>query len=84
MEKLKVGQQFEVVEVVANDDYIRDEFIIGGFTLRGIGERFNHTLANGGGWKYAFEKADLNHNHGLFLNNWEVKPIGRLTITKVK
>ena len=83
MKKLEVGMTFEVVEVVKNDDY-RNEFKIGGFTIKSIGNWFNHTLANGIDWNKAFEKEDLLYNHGLFLESREIKPVGRLIIKSVK
>ena len=83
MKKLEVGQSFEVVEVIKNDDYF-NEFKIGGFTIKSVGNRFNHTLANGIDWYRGFEKEDLLYNHGLFLQSHEIKPVGRLIIKSVK
>lgn len=82
--KLKVGQSFEVVEVLQNRNYHINLFKIGGHTIKSSGNRWNHTLANGYKWECALEKSDLNFNHGVWMTDYEVKPIGKLTITKLK
>ncbi len=83
MENLKVGQSFEVVEVLT-DKWSGNPFKVGGHTIRSLGNVWNHTLANGMEWVCANEKIDLNFNHGLWMPDSEVRPIGKLTITKLK
>ena len=82
MENLKVGQSFEVVEIT--EGWYGKTFKVGGHTIKSLGDGWNHTLANGEDWDYADKKVDLNFNHGLWLTGSEVKPIGKLTITKLK
>lgn len=86
MQNLKVGQSFEVVEVIIDSDYRGQVFKAGGFTIRSIsnGYGFSHVLTNGPGWINGFVKRDLFCNKGLFLEDHEVKPIGKLTIKSLK
>lgn len=74
--KLKVGDSFEVVEVLCCLEYVIDLniFKIGGQTLC-IG---NKVLTNGN------SKLFKGKNDFLFLNKRRKKPIGKLTITKLK
>lgn len=70
--KLKVGQTFEVVEVLRDGGYGKYAFNIGGFT---IGNK--NILVDG-------LNILSNDNSVLFMTKNEIKPIGKLTITKVK
>lgn len=76
MEKLKVGQSFEVVEVTDCNEYdtAPNLFKVGGQTL-GKG---NLALVNGDSEMFK------GQNEFLFLNKRRKKPIGKLTITSLK
>lgn len=83
--KLKIGQQFEVVEVLRNGGYIVDVFKVGGHTLHF--KEFEHgsgkTLCNG---SYN-EKGRIRIKYGSLcrhMHSYEVKPVGRLTVKEVK
>lgn len=79
--KLKVGQTFEVVEVLTDGGYSDNVLKIGGFT---IDFGYESILANGVNF-YRFSKDGANFNQrwaSMYKN--EIKPIGKLTITKVK
>lgn len=67
MEKLKVGQSFEVVEAQVTDFDIKR----GKHYISIVNEVSNYTLLD-----------DDNYCYVMF--NEEVKPIGKLTITKIK
>ena len=86
MEKLKVGQQFEVVEVLDSMFHDKTLFKIGGFT---VGKRYTGTLIKcmGNGSRTTDSVMGKVFMSTCYLNmykNSEVKPIGRLTVTKVK
>lgn len=77
MKDLKLGMSFEVVEVI---DYgFSDEslFKIGGFTVGLKYKSLINCLVNG-------ECANTDHQLLYMRPKSEVKPIGKLTITKVK
>lgn len=83
--KLKVGQQFEVVEVLTDGGYYGGLFKVGGYTLHfkeyesGAGK----TLCNG---PYN-EMGGLSIKYGCLcrhMRSEEVRPVGRLTVTKIK
>lgn len=77
--ELKVGDSFEVVEVL-DHNYSDNQFKVGGHT---ISLSICHQIANGqidnDGWfeEYLGQKT-------LCLLSEHTKPIGKLTITKVK
>lgn len=74
--KLKVGDSFEVVEVLDCNEYDTEPnlFKLGGQTV-GIG---NLVLVNGSSEMFK------GKNEFLFLSKTRKKPIGKLTITKLK
>ena len=75
--KLKVGQQFEVVEVLTDGGYPSGAFNIGGHTLhfKEYSNGDGQTLCNG---PYRFI---IPFAH-MFAS--ELKRVGRLTVTKIK
>lgn len=83
--KLKVGQQFEVVEVLSNWGYI-DALNIGGHTLhfKEYADNSGFTLIN----KFKSRTGKLfKEEYGCsvaFMVGREVKPVGRLTVKEVK
>ena len=84
--QLKVGQQFEVVEVLMNGGYPPGAFKIGGHTLH-FKEHSNNsgfTLIN----KFKSRTGKLfMEEYGCsvaFMDGREVKPVGRLTVKEVK
>ncbi len=77
MEKLKVGQSFEVVEVLHNG-FTYGVFKTGGHTISF--DDFNQLL---NGHLDAYSKTYMGQRT-LCLGLNETKPIGKLTITKVK
>lgn len=84
--KLKIGQQFEVVEVLPNVNYPPLVFNIGGHTLhfKEYADNSGFTLIN----KFKSRDGKLfKKEYGCsvaFMDGREVKPVGRLTVTKVK
>lgn len=80
--KLKIGQQFEVVEVLTDGGYRVNPFNIGGHTLAFNGNK--DILVNGA---FSGDRSLYKEKHGcctLYMHDDEVKPVGRLTVTKVK
>lgn len=79
MEKLKVGQQFEVVEVLIPRGF-EEDFIIGK-TCLGV-----HDPKRPFGLMCRSNAHNLTDGFDYYLSDFskEYKPIGRLTITKVK
>ena len=85
MKNLKVGQQFEVVDVLTDGSYLGDVFKVGGYTLhfKEYESGAGRTLCNG---PYN-EIGNFNTKYGCLcelMRNHEVKPVGRLTVTKIK
>lgn len=78
--KLKVGQSFDVVEVLSTQYYI-DAFNIGDHTFKYKGEYI--CTSNSYREDYV-ELGILNCFNRLNLRPSSVKPIGKLTITKLK
>ena len=79
--ELKAGKQFEVVEVLTDGTYDPNPFKIGGHTVC-----FDSTdvLVNG---RYSGYRSIFREKHGcctLYMFSDEVKPVGRLIVTKVK
>jgi len=85
-QRLKIGQQFEVVEVLPNVNYPPRVFNIGGHTLhfKEYSDNSGFTLIN----KFKSRTGKLfKKEYGCsvaFMDGREVKPVGRLTVTKVK
>lgn len=78
--KLKVGQQFEVVEVLTDGGFTDKTLLkIGGWTMgyRDKYSRFVECVPNG---KNVGRFSNLLNMHIIK----EVKPVGRLTVTKIK
>ena len=73
--ELKVGQQFEVVEVLTSGSYI-NVFKTGGWTIGEGGVRLIRCLSNG-------SDNYIGRDYTMWSNS-EVKPVGRLIVTKVK
>ncbi|MEI2271859.1 hypothetical protein OHD16_06860 [Sphingobacterium sp. ML3W] len=75
--KIKVGQSFDVVEILHSRPKNENNFKIGG-----------HTLSLGRNNQYFCNGISGGIEHGGFttlaLNDQQVKKIGKLTITKVK
>ena len=78
--KLKVGDSFEVVEVISSE-YENNPFKIGGHTLKM--SVINHILINGNINYGGYFKEYLGQKT-LCLLYKHTKPIGKLTITKIK
>jgi len=84
--KLKVGQQFEVVEVLTDGNYPPGVLNIGGHTLhfKEYSDNSGFTLIN----KFRPTTGVLfMEKYGCsvaFMKGREVKPVGRLTVTKIK
>lgn len=76
--KLKVGQTFEVVEVLDGSKYM-EAFVKGLQTIK-IG--YNYVTTDKHYRKYPDNVS--NSFYHLYLCDKEIKPIGKLTITKVK
>ena len=77
--KLKIGQQFEVVEVLTDGGYPSGVFKIGGWTMTN-GEMFSSIakcVPNG-------ENANRSRNILSMSVIKEIKPVGRLIVTKIK
>lgn len=84
--KIKVGDSFEVVEVLKNTFSDKTLFKIGGFTL-GMKYTNEYTKCIGNGTKKIESDLSRKFMSTCYLNmrvGKEVKPIGKLTITKVK
>lgn len=84
--KLKIGQQFEVVEVLTEGDYLDTGVVKAGgrtIALDQDKERDGHVLANGSR-SSIFSKSRLYGCVTAYMYGEEVKPVGRLTVTKVK
>lgn len=73
--KLKVGQQFEVVEVLTDGGYI-NVFRTGGWTIGKRNIISIRCLSNGSN--------DYMGREYLLWNHSEAKPVGRLTVKEVK
>ena len=71
--KLKVGQSFEVVRIEKEIWLFEGEFEIGSFRISILDEYNNHCIIN-----------DYHYNIISTAYDHEVKPIGKLTITKLK
>lgn len=85
MKNLKVGQQFEVVEVLTDGDYLSGIFKVCGWTLhfKEFREGGGKTLCNGP--NYTIGSISIKYGcHCRHMYRREVKPVGRLTVTKVK
>ena len=79
MENLKVGQSFEVVEVLTEGCYDKT-FKVGGFTIAHMHSKSVYmVLVNGNNLDMQKHSPWL----AMFVGS-EVKPIGKLTITKLK
>ena len=84
--KLKTGQQIEVVEVLTDGGYTSRVFNIGGHTLhfKEHADNSGFTLIN----KFKSRTGKLfRGKYGCsvaFMKGREVKPVGRLTVTKIK
>lgn len=76
--KLKVGQTFEVVEVLDGGRYI-EAFVNGLQTIK-IDDNFVTTHSH----YREYPDNVSNSFYHLYLCDKEIKPIGKLTITKVK
>lgn len=79
--ELKVGQQFEVVEVLTDGTYAPNPFKIGGHT---VCFDTKDVLVNG---RYSGYKGIFNGRHmccTLYMLSEEIKPVGRLTVKEVK
>ena len=73
--ELKVGQQFEVVEVLTDGGY-ENAFKVGGCTI---------SEPKQNGWYDTLTNFDSETNYTLNMKvEEEVKPVGRLTVTKIK
>lgn len=83
--ELKIGQQFEVVEVLTDGEYRDGVVKAGGYTivLDQDKERNGHILSNGTR-SSIFSKSKLYGCVTAYMYGEEVKPVGRLTVTKVK
>lgn len=79
MNKLKIGQSFEVVEVLKHGFTDTSLFKIGGFTIGISTYDFNcvNCVING-------ENYSNNRTLMWMEKGEEIKPIGKLTITKLK
>lgn len=86
MKELKVGQQFEVVEVLYSTFTDKTLFKIGGFTVgKSHSERLIKCMGNGSkSTDSDMGKVFMSTCYLSMYKNSEVKPIGKLTITKLK
>lgn len=73
---LKVGDTFDVVEVLTDGDYSEEHFKIGGWTIGCVYSNNIYDCLNNG----SFIQGGLL---SMYLNT-EIKPVGRLVVTKVK
>ena len=73
--KLKAGDSFDVVECLTNGDYGKS-YKIGGHTV-GLPEKYCDGLNLVQNGEHAYED-------NLYFYTFEYKPIGKLTITKLK
>lgn len=83
-QRLRVGQQFEVVEVLTDGGYPSDVFKVGGYALhfKEFESGGGKTLCNG----FGNTNAIINIKYGcdcVHMFNHEVKPVGRLTVTAI-
>ena len=84
--ELKIGQQFEIVEVLTSGGYPSMVFNIGGHTLhfKEHADKSGFTLIN----KFKSRTGQLfMEKYGCsvaFMNGIDVKPVGRLTVKEVK
>lgn len=76
--KLKVGQTFEVVEVLTEGGYL-NLYKVGGHSII---THDRHVITNGI-HPYAIQRNEYNQ-HTAYMTKSEVKPIGILIVTKVK
>ncbi len=76
--KLKVGQQFEVVEVLTDGGYI-DAFKVGGWYVSRKPDIYGLLNVFPAEYESAMDQDIL-----AIIVGTEVKPVGRLTVTKVK
>lgn len=79
--KLKVGDSFEVVEVLSSP-YFKKTLKVGGQTLKL--SKINDVLVNGIDCNHVGVNEELLYQRTLCLAYKDTKPIGKLTITKVK
>lgn len=83
--ELKTGQQFEVVEVLTDGGYTDGLFKVGGHTLGlpvdGLGSF--HILVNGVDTEFLDPDPTFGGKIGYMYVS-EVKPVGRLIVTKIK
>ena len=82
--KLKVGQQFEVVEVLTDGGYFV-AFKVCGWTLhfKEYREGCGKTLCIG----EHYDRGSISIKYGCYCRHmykYEVKPVGRLTVKEVK
>lgn len=77
MKNLKVGQSFEVVEVLSDGGY-SDESLL---KINGVTVAYENSI----GFQILVNGHNIhNYKHYLHMYKHEVKPIGKLTITKLK
>ena len=73
--ELKVGQQFEVVEVLTDGDYI-GLFKVGGYTI--------HTLTHTDGFGNTLTNGPIRHIEPCVpMYARELRRVGRLTVTAI-
>lgn len=78
--QIKVGDTFEVVEILSYDGYI-NAFVPHKTTLKYMGK----FICNHESYRKGFiHLSMLERSNRLHLSDSEVKPIGRLIITKLK
>lgn len=76
--KLKVGQTFEVVEVLTDGGY-SNLYKVGGHSII----THDRQVITNGINPYAIQRNEYKQ-HTAYMYESEVKPIGRLIVTKVK
>ena len=75
---MKKGDTFEVVEILDDGGFVKGVFKIGGWTISmAYGLTLNEALVNG-------VKGLTFSRYLLMETNKEVRPVGRLIVTKVK
>lgn len=82
-DSIKIGQSFDVVEVLTDGGYSKGVLKKGGFT---IDFGFGWIMANGVNYKGMWTDGDTlfhGQSYAVMYDN-EIKRIGKLTITKVK
>ena len=77
-DNLKVGQQFEVVEVLTGGYYSYGLFKTGGHTIMSEG---NFVLTNGKNYRDIYRG---QFGYSAHMYDTKVKKVGRLTLTKIK